>query len=185
MAQNARIAALTNELIHSILKFDQDTNKQAYKHAKDVATKGLRAHQYNRTNQFDVQASFTGLEEKFRVLNRDDLADALDERVKEINQRQSKLIPEYLSLLLQLSDRPTENSDVKALELLRPPTPPAELTWKQILDEDPYSDDEIWKDIDYGGDSSEDEVVEKRGKGKGSPTTTIGDDDSYDPDTHG
>ena len=85
MAQNARVAALTDELIHSILKFDPDTNKQAYKHAKDVATKGLRAHQYNRTSQFDVQSSYTGLEEKFRVLNRDDLAGALDERVKEIN----------------------------------------------------------------------------------------------------
>jgi gamma-tubulin complex component 5 len=183
MAQNARVAALTDELIHSILNFDPSTNRQAYKHAKEVATKGLRAHQYNRTNQFDVQSSFSGLEEKFRVLNRDDLADALDKRVKEINLRQSKWIPEYLSLLLLLSDRPTENSDVGALELLRPPTPPEELTWKQILDEDPYSDEEIWKDIDYGGDSSEDEVAKKREKKTESSVTSVDGDDSYNPAT--
>ncbi|KAF2685423.1 hypothetical protein K458DRAFT_300513 [Lentithecium fluviatile CBS 122367] len=182
MAQNARLAALTDELIHSILKFDPHTNKQAYKHAKDIASKGLRAHQYARTNQFDVQSSFTGLEEKFRVLNRDDLADALDVRVKEINQRRGKWIPEFLSLLLQLSDRPTENSDVGALELLRPPSPPPELTWKQILEEDPYSDEEIWKDIDYGGESSEDEFFKKKQKGKGTRATSVEEDDTYDPE---
>jgi gamma-tubulin complex component 5 len=186
MAQTARVAALTDELIHSILKFDPNTNKKAYKHAKDIATKGLRAHQYARTNQFDVESSYKGLDEKFRVLNRDDLADALTKRVVEINQRQSKWNPEYLSLLLQLSDRPTENSDVEALELLRPPTPPEKLTWKQILEEDPYSDEEIWKDIDYGEDSSEDEVVEKKGKGKGkeSPSTSVDDDNTYDPQAY-
>ena len=182
MAQNARLSALTDELIHTILKFDPNTNRQAYKHAKDVATKGLRAHQYNRTNQFDVLASFSGLEEKFRVLNRDDLADALDERLREVNQRQSKWMPEYLSLLLLLSDRPTEKSDVEALKLLRPPTPPEQLTWKQILEEDPYSDDEIWKDIEYGGDSSEDELVKKRERKKESSITSVDEDDSFNPE---
>ena len=142
MAQHARVAALTDELIHSILNFDPVEHKRAYRQAKDVAKQGLRAHQYARTNQFAVHASLAGLDEKFRILNRHDLADALDERVKEINQRPGKWIPDCLSLLLQLSDRPTENSRVDALELLRPPTPPPELTWKDILHHDPYSDEE-------------------------------------------
>ena len=66
MAQNARVAALTDELIQSIIDFDPDTNKHAYKRAKDIATKGLRAHHYARTNQFDVRASFAGLDEKLK-----------------------------------------------------------------------------------------------------------------------
>lgn len=183
MAQSARVAALTEELVQSILRFDHETNKEACRRARDIATKGLGAHQYARTNQFDVQASFAGLDEKFRVLNRDGLADALDARVKEINERRSKWIPEYLSLLLQLSDQPTENSKIEALQLLRPPTPPPPLTWKQILEEDPYSDEDIWKDVDYALESSEDEKTPKRrANAKPSPPTSVEDDDAYDPE---
>ena len=183
MAQNAKVAALADELIQSILHFDPSANKQAFKHARDIAKHGLRAHQYARTNQFDVQSSFVGLDEKFRVLNRDDLADALDQRVKEINQRTGKWIPECLSLLLHLSDRPAENARLDALQLLRPPTPPPELTWEEILADDPYSDDEIWKDIDYAADSSEDELLPpKKEPAKPSPPTSVEDDDTYDPE---
>ncbi|PVH97360.1 hypothetical protein DM02DRAFT_658370 [Periconia macrospinosa] len=185
MAQNQKLSVLTDELIHSILKFDPQTNRQAYKRAKEIATKGLRAHQYNRTNQFDVQSSFNGLDEKFRVLNRDDLADALGERVKEINERQSRWIPEYLHLLLQLSDQPTENTKIEALELLRPPTPPPPLTWEQILQEDPYSDEEIWKDVDFRHDSSEDDFEDsspRKRPAKDTPRTSVHEDDTYDPE---
>lgn len=183
MAQNAKVAALTDELIHSILTFDPAGHKRAYRHAKDVARAGLRAHQYARTNQFDVHAAFAGLDEKFRVLNRADLADALDERVKEIGQRRGKWVPDCLWLLLQLSDQPTTNSRVDALDLLRPPTPPPELTWKDILEDDSCrGDDDIWKDIDYGADSSEDDLLPaKREVAKPSPPTSADHDDTYHP----
>ncbi len=181
MAQSAKIAALTDELIHSILRFDPETSKQAYKRAKDTATRALRAQQYARTNQFDVQASYIGLDEKFRVLNRDDLADALDKRVKEIYQLPGKRIPEHLSLLLLLSDQPTQKTNVGALELLRPPTPPLDLTWKQILEEDPYSDEELWKDVEYGaGSSEEEEIPTKPAKWNGTPATRGEEEDVYD-----
>lgn len=183
MAQNAKLQALTDDLIHSILKSDPKSSKHAYRHAKDVAKHGLRAHQYARTNQFDVHQSLVGLDEKFRVLNRDDLADALALRVHEINARTGKWIPECLSLLLHLSDRPTQNSRVEQLDLLRPPTPPPELTWKEILADDPYSDHEIWKDIDYAADSSEDDILPpKKEKAKPSPPTSVEEDDPYDPE---
>lgn len=184
MAQHAKLAALTDELIHAILHFDPAEHKRAYRQAKDIARQGLRAHQYARTNQFDVHASFAGLDEKFRILNRHDLADALHDRVKEINQRPGKCIPDCLSLLLQLSDRPAENSRVEALELLRPLTPPPELTWKDILHRDPYSDDEIWRDIDYAAESSEDDLLPaKRDVAKPPPLTLAGidADDSHNP----
>ncbi|ORY03299.1 Spc98 family-domain-containing protein [Clohesyomyces aquaticus] len=187
MAQNAKLGALTEELIRSIVKFDPATNKQAYRHAKDLAKQGLRAHQYGRTNQFDVQASYKGLDEKFRVLNRDDLADALDKRLEELQAIPNKWTPEYLSLLLQLSDRPVENSQVEALELLRPPPPTPPLTWAEIVADDPYSDEDIWKDIDYAAESSEDDRTPKKRGGRQSKEdslpSSIDHNDAYDPES--
>jgi gamma-tubulin complex component 5 len=183
MAQNAKMSALTDELIHSILQFDPATNRQAYKHAKEVAARGLRGHQYARTNQFDVIAHFAGLDEKFRVKNRDDLADALQTRLKKLRGATSKFTPDLLSFLLQLSDRPLENTRVEALELLRPPSLPPALTWDEILDDDPYSDEDIWKDIDYAVESSGDEQKPKRrAKAKSSPPTSFEEEDTHNPE---
>jgi gamma-tubulin complex component 5 len=186
MAQNAKIAGLTDELVQSILQFDPATNRQAYKRAKDLATRGLRGHQYARTNQFDVRSKFAGFDEKCRVKGRDDLADALQLRLKELEGHTNKFKPEFLSLLLQLADRPLENTRVEALDLLRPPSPPPQLTWDEILEEDPYSDEDIWKDIDYAAESSGDEQADqgrkKQKKEPSTPATSIDEDDTYDPE---
>ena len=186
MAQNAKIAGLTDELVQSILQFDPATNRQAYKRAKDLAARGLRGHQYARTNQFDVRSKFAGFDEKCRVKGRDDLADALQLRLQELEGHTNKFKPEFLSLLLQLADRPLENTRVEALDLLRPPSPPPQLTWDEILEEDPYSDEDIWKDIDYAAESSGDEQADqgrkKQKKELSTPATSIDEDDTYDPE---
>lgn len=185
MAQNAKIAGLTDELVQSILQFDPATNKQAYKRARELAARGLRGHHYARTNQFDVRNSFAGLDEKCRIKNRDDLADALQLRLQKLEGITNKFKPEFLSLLLQLSDRPLENTRLKALDLLKPPSPPPQLTWNEILEEDPYSDEDIWKDIDYAVESSGDEqTISKQKKQKKqdfTPATSVEEDDTYDP----
>ncbi|OCL02098.1 hypothetical protein AOQ84DRAFT_327860 [Glonium stellatum] len=157
MAQSAKINALTEELIVSLINFSPATNTQAFKHAKDLATRGLRAYHYARTNQFDVQTKLDGLDEKFRVLNRDDLADALLIRLKELYKFPSKWTPESLSLLLQLSDRPVEKSNIEDLDLLKPPDPAQSLTWADIIAEDPLDEEGIWENIDYAAESSEGE----------------------------
>jgi gamma-tubulin complex component 5 len=184
MAQNAKIAGLTDELVQSILQFDPATNKQAYKRARELATRGLRGHQYARTNQFDVRNSLAGLDEKCRIKNRDDLADALQLRLQKLEGVTNKFKPEFLSLLLQLSDRPLENTRVEALDLLKPPSPPPQLTWDEILEEDPYSDEDIWKDIDHAVESSGDEQSsskqKKQKKQDSTPATSVDDDDAYD-----
>ncbi|KAI4672129.1 uncharacterized protein J4E78_000629 [Alternaria triticimaculans] len=183
MAQNAKISGLTDELMQSILRHDPAANKQAYKHAREIASRNLRGHQYARTNQFDVTASFAGLDEKFRIKNRDDLADALQTRLQKLEAYTNKFKPEFLSLLLQLADRPLENTQVEALELLRPPSPPPPLTWAEILEDDPYSDEDIWKDIDYAVDSSGDEKTpKKRRKAPSTPPTNFDADDTFDPE---
>lgn len=186
MAHNAKIGGLTDELVQSILQFDPATNKHAYKRAKDLATRGLRGHQYARTNQFDVKNSLAGLDEKCRIKNRDDLADALQLRLRELESITNKFKPEFLSLLLQLSDRPLENTRVEALDLLRPPSPPPQLTWSEMLEEDPYSDEDLWKDIDYGvessGDEQENQARKKLKKEPLTPATSVDEDDTCDPE---
>ncbi|KAJ5022154.1 Spc98 family-domain-containing protein [Bipolaris maydis] len=184
MAQNARVSSITDDLIRSLLTSDSAKNKQAYKHAKEIATRNLRGHQYARTNQFDVTASFAGLDEKFRVKNRDDLADALQVRLQKLEGYTNKYKPEILALLLQLADRPLENTQIEALDLLRPPSPPPPLTWAEILQDDPYSDEDIWKDIDYAGDSSDEEKPLKKPKRRpSSPPTSFDEDATYDPES--
>ncbi|KAH7413875.1 Spc98 family-domain-containing protein [Phaeosphaeria sp. MPI-PUGE-AT-0046c] len=181
MAQHAKTSALTDELIRSIIDFDPAANRQAYKHAKDIAARGLRGHQFARTNQFQVDSTLAGLDEKFRVKDRDDLANALQTRLQRLESVTSRFKPEYLSLLLHLADRPLENTKVGALELLHPPPSPQPLIWDDILHDDPYSDDDIWKDIDYAAGSSGDEKVpKKRPKAAVSPPTSVDEDDTYD-----
>ena len=89
----------------------------------------------------------------------DPLADALKERVDELKPRSNKWTPEILHLLLELSDRPVEKSNVESLELLYPPrepTPPP-LTWKELAAEDPLLRDKyVWRNIDYAVESSDD-----------------------------
>ncbi|KAH7071193.1 Spc98 family-domain-containing protein [Paraphoma chrysanthemicola] len=183
MAQNAKISGLTDELIHAILRFDPATNKQAYRHARESASRRLRGHQFARTNQFDVASAFAGLDEKFRVKNRDDLADALQVRLQKLEGHTSRFTPDILALLLQLSDRPLENTRVEALDLLQPPSPPRPLTWAEMLQDDPYSDDDIWKDIDYAVASSGDEqTTQTRPRAKPLPLTSVEQDDSWSPD---
>lgn len=182
MAQNAKVAGLADELVQSMLRREPATNRPAYKHAREIASRGLRGHQYARTSQFDVSARLAGLDEKFRIKGRDDLADALHARLTRLDALPTQFKPELLALLLQLADRPLENTRVEALELLRPPSPPPPPTWAEILQQHPYSDDDIWSDIDYAADSSGDEQTpQKRAKSKSWPPTSGEEDDTYDP----
>jgi gamma-tubulin complex component 5 len=70
--------------------------------------------------------------------------------------------PEVLHLLLELSDEPLNKTRLSDLDALVPPSPPKELTWEDIIAEDPL-EGEIWDDVDFGAESSdawsEDEAV--------------------------
>jgi len=124
---------------------------------EDLVSEALK-HTYARTNQFEVAERLAGLQEKFRVLNYDTLADALRDRLGEAERVPYKWTPEVLSLFLQLSDRPAQNSRVEDLELLKPPESPAQLTWSGILADDPLDDEDgVWSTVDFAAKSSEDE----------------------------
>ncbi len=113
-----------------------------------------------RTNQFEVLEQVHGLEEKFRVLNNDELADALKARFLELPGHSDRWIPEVLSLLLHLSDKPVEKTNIEDLAVPDPTSPVPLLNWSDILGDDRLNDpDGIWDSIDYAEDSSDDEEV--------------------------
>jgi gamma-tubulin complex component 5 len=123
-----------------------------------AAWKTLLNNRSVRTNQFEVEARLAGLEEKFRIVNNDPLADALRLRLDELSACSNRWTPEILSLLLNLADRPAEKSDLKGLESLKPQQLPASLTWSEILADDPLDNsDGLWDDIDYAVGDSDDE----------------------------
>lgn len=110
-------------------------------------------------NQFAVTNQLKGLEEKFRVLNNDELADALSQRLVALAGLTTQWTPEILSMLLQLSENPAQRTKLEDLDLLnKPPPPPPPLTWDQILADDSLDNDQgLWDDVDFGAGSSEDD----------------------------
>jgi len=126
-----------------------------------AASKTLLNNRSVRTNQFEVEARLAGLEEKFRIVNNEQLADALRLRLDELSACSNRWTPEILSLLLGLADRPADKTDLKDLENLRPQELPASLTWSEILADDPLDNsDGLWDNIDYAvGDSDDEDYV--------------------------
>lgn len=111
-----------------------------------------------RTNPFEVEAQLAGLEEKFRVLNNDELADVLKSRLKELAPKSDRWTPEVLSLLLQLSDQPAKNTKIEDLDLLKSEPLPSPLTWSQIISEDPFDNqDGTWDIPDFAADGSDED----------------------------
>ncbi|KAI9672585.1 MAG: hypothetical protein M1831_000020 [Alyxoria varia] len=181
MAHAQRMSALTDELVEAITSYSPIENVQAFKSCKDLAYKSLRYHRYGRTNQFTVTSSFSGLVEKLQIVDREEVADALDVRVAELKKETAakrwKWTPEVLSLLLNLSDRPAEKSRLGDLDMLEhlQVKEEAELTWEDILrGEEGYNGKE-WEDVhDRGASSSEEDddlVVSEESRSDGTGST--------------
>ena len=124
-----------------------------------------------RTNQFAVKERFAGVEEKCRIFNNDELANALARRYDQLNSWSSKWKFEVLDLLLQLSDSPADKTRIEDLDLLAGSPGPAVLTWNEILKDDPLDNRSgVWDNVDFGQASSE--------SGEGSYYEDSGDSDS-------
>lgn len=153
----AHVAKLT-ELVQSLIA--RITGATDGRKVKDSTIKSLRDAGHARTNQFAVKARLDGLVEKFTVLDRDDLATALQLRLDELPASE-KILPEILALLLDLSDRPqdkTRPADVEDLGVAAADASNTGLTWAEIVRDDPFDDDGIWDDIERGYHSSGDEA---------------------------
>ncbi|OCT52473.1 putative gamma-tubulin complex component GCP5 [Cladophialophora carrionii] len=128
---------------------------------KDSFTRRVKHHSYGRTNQFAVTEKLIGLEEKFQVLNRDDVAGELFSRRVELNRDHGdiKWLPDVLDLLLHLSIDPVKYSRVQDLEKSRPDSAVQPvLKWADIEAEDPIDQrDPIWQVPQYSDFSSDEE----------------------------
>lgn len=155
MAHAATLNGLAGDLVTAIT--GNDKNEASSAAIRNNTIKGLRDQSHARTNQFAVKTRLDGMVEKFEVLNREDLANALQSRLDELPTK-SRWMPEILSFLLELSDRPAEKTLLEDVENANGPVlVEKDLTWEDILAEDPLSDSEIWEDVERGYFSSGDD----------------------------
>lgn len=127
--------------------------------------RGLRHHNFTRTNQFEVQDRLHGLEERLSVVGRDALAGALRTRLDALEPLRNQTTPEVLHLLLELADQPVQKSQLSDLDALVEPEEevPPPLTWRDIAREDGWKQErDIWRFVDYSLGSSDEEEGDVR-----------------------
>ncbi|KAL4938240.1 hypothetical protein BDV06DRAFT_201324 [Aspergillus oleicola] len=152
------VKSTTENLIVAVAKTGKDTPR--FRALRRRVDDSLRSSLYGRTDQFSVAKQLDGLLEKFRVLNRDDLADALEPRLAELNEHRGSVFPEILSLLLQLADRPAQHSKVQQNDKLQPQKEEEKLIWTDLdTGGAAYADEDIWESVDYGADSSDEDDI--------------------------
>ncbi|KAF7163254.1 hypothetical protein CNMCM5623_008275 [Aspergillus felis] len=157
MALPEEIGALTDELILAITKIDP-TNTSRLKNLKHRVEDTFKSASHGRTDQFAVSKQLEGLQEKFQVLNKDDLADALRSRLTELDEHHSSWFPEILSFLLQLSARPAVFSRVDRLPKPKVDEDSKQLSWTELdASGSAYCDEDIWECVNFGADSSSEE----------------------------
>ncbi|KAI0472073.1 Spc98 family-domain-containing protein [Xylariaceae sp. FL0804] len=166
MAFAAQLGALTDELVEVIASTSAQSEPERFNVLRESSLRKLRHHGFLRTNQFEVQETLDGLQEHFRVLNRDGLADALRDRLVALEPHAKMWTPEALHLLLCLSDQPVQKATLASVELLKEPDdePPPDLRWRDIAREDGWGKDRgLWENVYFGNISSDnDEDVEDR-----------------------
>ncbi|KAL4929739.1 putative gamma-tubulin complex component GCP5 [Aspergillus undulatus] len=152
------LKSATDDLIVAVAKTGKDTPR--FRALKRRVDDSLKSSLYGRTDQFAVAKQLEGLQEKFRVLNRDDLADALQPRLAELDEHRGTVFPEILSLLLQLAVRPAQLSKVHRVEKLQPQEEEKKLTWTDLnATGAAYCDEDIWESVDYAADSSDEDDI--------------------------
>lgn len=154
MAQNAENSLLLDRLINASIQNPSDADVERLQRS---ALRTLANSHSARINQFEITARLEGLEEKWRILNNDPLAEALHLRRTESSATSNKWTPELLSLLLHLSDRPRDHSSTVDLAQPKTEVPCIPLTWADIVAGDPLDDrDGIWKNVDFTANESDD-----------------------------
>lgn len=124
-----------------------------------------------------------GLDERFRVNDRDGLADALRQRLDALRQSSSNWHPEILYLLLELSDQPTSKTRLSHLQL--PAHEDAQeshapsLRWEDVAREDGWDQDgHLWEAVSYSSDDSADDGDDHGSASASSDATSaVGDGD--------
>jgi gamma-tubulin complex component 5 len=181
MAHAATRRELVENLVTGVTEITTENHNFVRLCAQSV--KALRDQGHARTNQFTVQARLEGLAEKFTVLNREDLAEALQSCLDELSSQESpsKWLPEILALLLELSDRPAEKTSRELLNSAKSAIISSqELTWQEIIAADPLEVDGLWDDVERGYHSSGDEMSRDDLASEKAPSTSASSADDGD-----
>ncbi|QUC18879.1 uncharacterized protein UV8b_03120 [Ustilaginoidea virens] len=177
MSFASQLGALTHELLQVLLPSSSQSESRKLDKLRDVALRRLKCHTYLQANPFEVEKALDGLDERFRVNNRDDLADALLARLHALKNLapKSQSLPDILLFLLELSDQPTFKSRLSDLDSLKQTDvePPPTLRWEDIAKEDGWEEDDLlWRSVDYS-DDSDDEAFEQGSAGNSEATSML------------
>ncbi|KIW99378.1 uncharacterized protein Z518_11366 [Rhinocladiella mackenziei CBS 650.93] len=159
MASTTTMNAWLEELVLSILP---PTVKSAdVRKIKDNFIRRVKHHNYGRTNQFAVIDKLSGLEEKFQVLNLDELAGEMYSCRMELNKHDEHWLPDILDFLLHLSHDPASNIGRKKFPKFQPRSEaPPTLKWTDITADDPIDpQDLIWRMPEYSDFSSDNDEI--------------------------
>ena len=159
MASSTSMSSAQEQLLASLLPKIITTGKS--RKYRDAFNRRIKHHNYGRTNQFEVTDKLDGLEEKFQILNRDDLSDALRTRRVEIraHNNERRCLPDVMDLLVRLSMDPAniQRSDrliSKKEEAAKLPP----LRWVDIEENDPIDhNDAIWHQQEHSDLSSDED----------------------------
>jgi gamma-tubulin complex component 5 len=156
MATTATLNKWLDELASSLLPTNVAPTKA--RRLKAQFNRKIRHHSYGRTNQFDVEERLTGLEEKFQILDHDDLSDAIHARREELRNHQEQWIPDVLDFVIRMSKEPLTVDSLAALQAVElEDLVTLKLKWADVERDDPIDRrDRIWRQPDFS-DSSEDE----------------------------
>ncbi|KAJ2894319.1 Gamma-tubulin complex component 5 [Zalerion maritima] len=162
MAFLAELAAQTDELIEAVTHAVPPSAPKKFSRLHATTLNRLRNHKFLSTNHFDVKKQLDGYEERFRIQDREALADALKERVESVYARETQWTPELLHFILELADKPTQKSRLSALEQLRGERedPGVRLKWQDIAREDRWHDDRnLWRRPNFADSSGDEEPI--------------------------
>ncbi|KAK4147215.1 Spc98 family-domain-containing protein [Dichotomopilus funicola] len=170
MAFLAELGALTDDLLAAVSGSSSNVWPR-----REAAFRTLRNNNFPRTNQFEVAERLSGLEERFSVVGRDGLAEALRTRLAALEPHRNQYTPEVLHLLLELADQPALNSKLSDLDALIAPEEdaPPPLTWRDVAREDGWKQErDIWRFVDYSPGSSDEDEVDGRSDASADSLTT-------------
>jgi gamma-tubulin complex component 5 len=161
MAPSTPVTSTQEQLLQLLLPKSITAGKS--RKYREAFNRRVKHQNYARTNQFEVIERLDGLEEKFQILNRDDLSDALRSRRAELRSHESasRLLPDVLDLLLRLSVDPTniKRSD-RLISVKERPSELPPLRWSDIEKHDPINhSDPIWQIQEFSDFSSDEDVV--------------------------
>ncbi|KAJ5597042.1 hypothetical protein N7450_003500 [Penicillium hetheringtonii] len=157
------IGELTDQLVATVAKLPSDKDSPRVQNLRRRVERALRPGPHGRVDQFAVARQLEGLQEKFEVVDRPELADALRASLAELKGYSDAWHPEILSLLLNLSDRPAHLSKIEDLpkRTSAPSQDDLPLSWSKIdansQDAAAFNDENIWEEVDFAGESSDDD----------------------------